>query len=102
MNDQSISSSSNFQQNNPFVITIDTVAPERSQMSERRSSSIPEYVQIPRGNFCKTEEIVRGKRVIRLYVKEPGLQNGFIRKYTPKMVKNRLKWYCTQCNTRFF
>uniref|UniRef100_A0AC35EX47 Uncharacterized protein n=1 Tax=Panagrolaimus sp. PS1159 TaxID=55785 RepID=A0AC35EX47_9BILA len=100
MNNQSMSSSSNFQQNNPFVITIDTVAPERSQMSERRSSSIPEYVEVPRGNFCKTEEIIRGKPVIRLYVKEPGLPNGFIRKYTPTMVKKRMKWYCTQCNTR--
>uniref|UniRef100_A0A914QBX0 Uncharacterized protein n=1 Tax=Panagrolaimus davidi TaxID=227884 RepID=A0A914QBX0_9BILA len=85
---------------NPIVITIDTVAPERSQMSERRTSSIPDYVEVPRGNFCKTEEIVRGKPVIRLYVKEPELQNGFIRKYTPTMVKETMKWYCTQCNTR--
>uniref|UniRef100_A0A914QJC2 Uncharacterized protein n=1 Tax=Panagrolaimus davidi TaxID=227884 RepID=A0A914QJC2_9BILA len=100
MNNQSMSSSSNFQQNNPSVITIDIVASERSQMSARRSSCIPEYVQVPCGDFCKTEEIVRGKPVIRLYVKEPGLENGCIRKYTPKMVNNTMKWYCTQCNTR--
>uniref|UniRef100_A0AC34F466 Uncharacterized protein n=1 Tax=Panagrolaimus sp. ES5 TaxID=591445 RepID=A0AC34F466_9BILA len=102
-------SSTNFQQqqqqhqHNPLTITLDSLAPlQRSQMSEppQRLNIPADYIAVRPGNYGEASEKVQGKTLSRLCVKEPNLGNGYIRKYSRKIVKKRERWYCTRCNTK--